>query len=661
MNKQEMNALNNLRHWERHKTIYISAAITLLSFLLLMFALDPVVLLLDRSSIKESNQNASKSLAAELDYLRNNIRDLAKSESIALYLESGDDANLLAYTLTEASARKLGGILVADRNGVVRSRTINPLIRGDLIFESTPWGREVRGGREVFSFEAGRTVPLVMIAGAPIRKDNENIGSIFAAHNLTDAYAREFRDKHLPSRAEIIFVDRSRGMVGASFESSEAREVLETHIATALPGNDHEISWPWRSRIQLREQEYLVGALPLKDLEGNTNYALVFTPTNSLTLAIFLAGLVFLLFVALEIKSHEKFRSAGKRHLTSLLLFGGAIFFLALFTVSALLSGSVTRLAHLPQTIYNSVIGLHPESMVFGESFEQRINIVVTTSGEAVNAVEAELFYDPEKVEITEIITEKSICPESFFLEREIDVEMEVIKISCLIPKEGFIGQGILAELIAKPLKPGTFSLKFGENTKVLAHDGLGTDVLRAMANGSYQSVALDSIPFVIHSPTHPNQERWYSNASVNMIWSDAENSGEFSYYLDEEDKTLTGENSAKLDALSDGTHYFHLSTGDTLVYKLNIDSTPPDRPLIKASETEIEVGDLVRFELSSADRGSGLQSTFYFQVDGGILLPVRRELSMPFYERGRHTITIKAFDLAGNSSESSLVVNVRQ
>lgn len=316
---------------------------------------------------------------------------------------------------------------------------------------------------------------------------------------------------------------------------------------------------------------------------------------------------------------------------------------------------------------------------MFNTGTEQPIAIKVTSGGEAINAAQAVVEYDPTQIEVLEVRTEDSFCDPGFFLEKDIDHENGTVTIACGLPNPGYSKtSGVLAKLVVKTLKNERFVLRFDRGkTMVLANDGLGTNVLRAAMDGSYLVIDADArIPSApnalpVVSLSHPNTERWYPKKEAVFSWPAVEGY-EYAYHVDQNpmaiasnDASSTREHVVRLTVPTDGVHYFHLfpqKEGVDLApttYRIQIDSTPPATTTIKMHTKEPLVSEIVRFWFSSEDSGSGLQTSYYVRFGEGIFLPVGSQLFVPFLEAGTHRMTVRAFDRANNFSDSTVEVKV--
>jgi hypothetical protein len=101
------------------------------------------------------------------------------------------------------------------------------------------------------------------------------------------------------------------------------------------------------------------------------------------------------------------------------------------------------------------------------------------TESTPLNAVEFELSYDPQAILITSIEPSTALCEERFVITNEINHASGTTLFQCGTVTPFSDTEGVIATIHAIPLRSGTTTLTFGEQTHVLAHDGLGTDVTR--------------------------------------------------------------------------------------------------------------------------------------------------------------------------------------
>jgi hypothetical protein len=263
------------------------------------------------------------------------------------------------------------------------------------------------------------------------------------------------------------------------------------------------------------------------------------------------------------------------------------------------------------------------------------------------------------------------------FIQKSIDNQTGEVQAACVTIPPGLSGNGTVFDLDVQGLENGPATLHFASGTVVLAEDGLGTDVLRLSTDGSYtfaderSPVVMNGIASVLaFSPTHPNAARWYNDPNVLMTWIGT--AGErYQYEIDQSPAisslagaSSTASDSVALDGLADGVWYFHIAAavngalGPISDYKIMIDTAPPAPPDIKASQTTISAGQVVRLTFTSEDTLSGLANNYYVKFDDGIFLPTASPLYISLPE-GEHTITVRAFDNAGNYTDNSVMIDV--
>jgi hypothetical protein len=226
-----------------------------------------------------------------------------------------------------------------------------------------------------------------------------------------------------------------------------------------------------------------------------------------------------------------------------------------------------------------------------------------------------------------------------------------------------------VAELLIKTLREGGFDLKFGDETQVLANDGLGTSVLRLAIDGHY-NVFSRQTGLKVFSLSHPNSNRWYQARNVNFYWrNDKPSQYAFSFNqkpVDIPDKNHpSGQTSAKFLAPSDGIYYFHLlslnsgQVSQTIHFQVKIDSTPPSAAKIQVSNNLPVIGEVVRFKFSGKDNLGNLVKAFYIKIDDAVFLPVGGDFTTVFFKTGEHKVTVRVYDQAGNFTDSAAVINV--
>lgn len=106
-------------------------------------------------------------------------------------------------------------------------------------------------------------------------------------------------------------------------------------------------------------------------------------------------------------------------------------------------------------------------------------DILFTNDGTPLNSMEAELFFDPALISVTNITFTSALCEERFIIDRVIDNVTGRLHMSCgtVTPFGGNVA--VFATVTFTPKTPGLGALAFGAATNVYVHDGLGTQIAR--------------------------------------------------------------------------------------------------------------------------------------------------------------------------------------
>ncbi len=621
----------------------------------------------------------------ELNNISQQTKEIVDSGILNNYIKDGDILNLLSLSSDEIKKRKLGFSLITDSKGIILNRTEPIGVIGDNLFQTTNWGRIISQGREVVSIEKEKIFPLIIVAAYPIKENGRIVGSVSNGYIVNNEYAFNFKEKYLSQETQLAFYSKEEGVIGSTFGDEETLNLLNSYfnlgsdiITENVPNLEKE--------VKIKGKYYFVKNISFAGVEESRGGVLVFLPSPHFSYALIFAIGISLVFVLLEIIIHRRFfdsRIVRRKHIFFLAIFWIIIFSISAFLTLYKLDKEATKLERPPYLIYNAILKMEPEADVIDRFFEKRVAIKVSSGGEAINAIQVKLKFDPKIAEVKDIITTKSFCKPELFIRKEIDNENGIVEIICGLPTPGFQEQvGTVAELIIQPLGIGQLVFKFEKDTGVFANDGLGTNVLRMTVNGFYQITSYDkeqSIkegPLPIFSYTHPNTERWYKKKEIYLAWPHLIDALGYRYALNQipdfvpTENNFTKENNLTLKVEKDGIYYFHLfpvipgkeNATETLSHlKVMIDSNPPFPAKILVSQQEINAGEMVRFNFTTQDELSGLQEGFYVKFGSwGQFLPIKPPLYIPFLEKGEYLITIRSFDRAGNFSDSSVKIKVK-
>jgi hypothetical protein len=102
-----------------------------------------------------------------------------------------------------------------------------------------------------------------------------------------------------------------------------------------------------------------------------------------------------------------------------------------------------------------------------------------------INAVQADIKFDQERIEIVSIITDYSFA--EVFIQKSINNDLGYARLTGGLPDPGYIGgEGIFGTVLFKGKSAGVVSVEFLPTSLVLANDGRGSNVLKEYAKASY-------------------------------------------------------------------------------------------------------------------------------------------------------------------------------
>jgi len=118
-----------------------------------------------------------------------------------------------------------------------------------------------------------------------------------------------------------------------------------------------------------------------------------------------------------------------------------------------------------------------------GEIFPMEIR--VDGMHRPVNAIQTDISYDTEALEVVSIDTDNSAL--TIFVQRDIAPDHGYIRISGGVPSPGIMDQdAIMGKIYFKSKIPGPTEIHFADSSMVLLNDGEGTDILNYLPTISY-------------------------------------------------------------------------------------------------------------------------------------------------------------------------------
>lgn len=357
------------------------------------------------------------------------------------------------------------------------------------------------------------------------------------------------------------------------------------------------------------------------------------------------------------------------------------ISFFGIFAVQrsfVLLALGLTLLA-TPMISSAASLNLDPSTGTFvvGSTFE--VPIYVGTDNEAINAINIQAKFPPDKLQLVSPSAGKSVI--TLWTEQpSYNNQNGSITLQGVIPNGLMVGKGLVTTLTFRVKAPGDAYVKFLGDTKILRHDGLGTDVLRETNGAVYHLILPPPAGPVVASQTHPDPSVIYRSNSVLLSWTpeDSEVSN-YSYMLSSDavdmpdDEAEGNKTSVLYKNLNDGRYFFHIKAfrngawGGVTHFQINIDTNPPavfSLAILPSERILRNKQSIVQF--GTTDGFSGID---HYEINVVPLKPVALaatnddqpifiEATSPYVlqgksETGKYDIIVRAFDKAGNFQEA--------
>ncbi|MFQ6083625.1 MAG: cohesin domain-containing protein [Candidatus Aminicenantia bacterium] len=340
----------------------------------------------------------------------------------------------------------------------------------------------------------------------------------------------------------------------------------------------------------------------------------------------------------------------------------------------------------------DATLFLSPPSGTYQVGGTFPVSLRVNTGTQAINAADAILVFDPAKIQVQSVSKANSIFT-LWVQEPVFSNSAGTISFAGGKPSPGYLGSsGEIITITFKVLTTGIASINFSSGS-VLADDGKGTNILSSLISGLYTLGAreIETLPPeegvlpptpgqfpaapVVSSPTHPEERKWYANNNPEFSWKLPSDIIGVSLLLNQSPIADPGPisdglmSSIKFEDIRDGIWYFHIKFenqngwGSIAHRKVLIDTSPPS-PFEIGVERENPTDPQPIILFGTTDDLSGL-AHYEIRIGPGDSFLVFEESTkespykLPAQAPGRHQITIKASDKAGNFALSSAEVQV--
>ncbi len=330
---------------------------------------------------------------------------------------------------------------------------------------------------------------------------------------------------------------------------------------------------------------------------------------------------------------------------------------------------------HAAASLYVSPAG---GSFTIGSTFT--VSIFLDTGGQPVNAVEADLSFPPDKLQVVSPSTGKSFV-KTWIVQPTYSNANGTLKFQGIIPNPGIItNSGLVSTITFRVKDISTAGIKFLDTSRVLLNDGKATDILDKTSGSIYYLTLPPPEGPIVTSRTDPDQGAWYASPTVTFEWTAPPDIQGYSYVLDDNPNTVPDDISkgtgtrVVYNNLADGTHYFHLkgsrqnAWGGVTDYAVNIDKTPPAAFDIDISPSSYTSQRNVVVSFQTTDGFSGIDHYELAMIPlvkttpGKNDAPFFIEASSPHlntFDLGRYQIVVRAYDKAGNYYQSQAALTV--
>lgn len=298
-----------------------------------------------------------------------------------------------------------------------------------------------------------------------------------------------------------------------------------------------------------------------------------------------------------------------------------------------------------------------------GSTFET--SLVLNTGNQAINAIQTTVRFPADKLQIVSL--SRSFI-EIWVVQPSFSNSEGTITLTGGLPNPGLTtSNGIITTVTFRVKSSGTAKITYDSNSKVLANDNLGTNILTNRREATYNLRMPAPEGPQVTSPTHPDSNNWYNNDRVSLEWNRAEGVTAFSYVFDNLAQTIpdeipeTDQTFTTLTAKESGLWYFHIRSrtdiwGGVTHFPVRIDNKPPAKFTPKVVPDVIPANQRGVLSFKTTDAASGVN---YYEVkilslkdpeqDTTIFTEESSPYLLPILQPGKYQAVVRAYDRAGN------------
>lgn len=306
------------------------------------------------------------------------------------------------------------------------------------------------------------------------------------------------------------------------------------------------------------------------------------------------------------------------------------------------------------------------------------VSFVLDTGGEAVNAVNADIQFPADKLQVVNPAASTSFI--SVWVTAPTYSNTDgVVNFQGGLPNPGInTSAGVISTVTFRVKAPGKAVLRYKPTSKVLRNDGDGTNILTATGTAELTLKPAPPAGPVVNSPTHGDANQWYNNSQVQFSWEAVPNAVGYSYTFDQtaksipDDEVETADLAATMKATTDGVWYFHIkakteSWGGVTTVPVQIDATPPASFTPSLDKTLLTTEETGTLRFLTTDAASGLDHYEVKQIthssDGAAVNTLFVESASPYViarlPAGDYEFVVRAIDRAGNTTDGVVPLRV--
>jgi hypothetical protein len=332
---------------------------------------------------------------------------------------------------------------------------------------------------------------------------------------------------------------------------------------------------------------------------------------------------------------------------------------------------------------------ISPSSVSTGIGGIFTVSVLLASNAQSANATSFVATFPNDKLEVTSV--NKTGIISLWVQDPTFSNTAGTVSGEGVIFNPGYQGGGAkIMSITFRAKNSGSAKISFASGS-ILANDGSGTAIPTALGSSTI-TISSTTTPTTstdltnvagtngkpqlptIFSDTHPDSEKWYRQNYAHFTWDMADEMTDVSAALDRSPTTRIGTQSiGRLQSFSssdigeDGIWYFHLRTknilgwSNTAHFAFRVDSEPPSKLTISRVYEDTLIN-RARFNLEASDATSGIDK-YLVTIDKKYSTELNGNITQTFETEnltgGIHTLTVRAFDKAGNYKEERIYFNI--